>query len=32
MHGSVRVEDSPSGGARFVITLPVATTDGASEW
>jgi hypothetical protein len=26
------VEDAPSGGARFVITLPVATTDGAAEW
>jgi signal transduction histidine kinase len=32
MHGSVRVEDSPAGGARFVITLPVVTTDGGAEW
>jgi two-component system, OmpR family, sensor histidine kinase MtrB len=31
MHGRVRVEDAPSGGARFVIALPVATTDDASD-
>jgi signal transduction histidine kinase len=31
MHGRVRVEGAPSGGARFVITLPVATTDDASD-
>jgi signal transduction histidine kinase len=23
MHGDVRVESSPAGGARFVLTLPV---------
>ena len=31
MHGRVRVESAPSGGARFVIALPVATTDDASD-
>jgi two-component system sensor histidine kinase MtrB len=31
MHGQVRVEEAPSGGARFVIALPVATTDGEPE-
>jgi K+-sensing histidine kinase KdpD len=31
MHGRVRVEGAPSGGARFVIALPVATTDDASD-
>jgi signal transduction histidine kinase len=31
MHGRVRVEDAPSGGARIVIAIPVATTDDASD-
>jgi signal transduction histidine kinase len=31
MNGRVRVEGAPSGGARFVIALPVATTDDASD-
>jgi signal transduction histidine kinase len=31
MHGRVRVEGAPSGGARFVIALPVATTDDVSD-
>ena len=31
MHGRVRVEGAPSAGARFVIALPVATTDDVSD-
>jgi signal transduction histidine kinase len=31
MHGEVRVEAAPSGGARFVIALPVAPTYEASD-
>jgi signal transduction histidine kinase len=32
MHGQVWVESSPSGGARFVITLPVLDEDSESTW
>jgi signal transduction histidine kinase len=32
MHGRVRVEEAHSGGARFVIALPVTTTDDGSDW
>jgi signal transduction histidine kinase len=32
MHGGVHVESSPSGGARFVVVLPVAPGDGEEEW
>ncbi|MGO8863503.1 MAG: ATP-binding protein [Acidimicrobiales bacterium] len=32
MHGRAWVESSPSGGARFVITLPVLDDDEAPEW
>ena len=32
MHGRAWVESSPSGGARFVITLPVLDDDEVSEW
>jgi len=28
MHGQIRVESSPAGGARFVVALPVITTNG----
>jgi two-component system, OmpR family, sensor histidine kinase MtrB len=31
MHGSVRVETSPAGGARLVVTLPVVATDAEPE-
>jgi hypothetical protein len=32
MHGTVRVESSPDGGARFVLSLPVlANGDGEGE-
>jgi hypothetical protein len=27
MHGDVRVESSPDGGARFVLSLPVLSND-----
>jgi signal transduction histidine kinase len=32
MHGQVWVESAPSGGARFVITLPVLDEDSESTW
>ena len=31
MHGSVRVESSPAGGARFVLTLPVLPNGNGPE-
>ena len=31
MQGDVRVESSPAGGARFVLTLPVLAEDGLSD-
>ena len=31
MHGQVRVESSPAGGARLVVVLPVLATDGERE-
>jgi K+-sensing histidine kinase KdpD len=31
MHGEVRVESSPAGGARFVVTLPVIGGDSDEE-
>jgi two-component system, OmpR family, sensor histidine kinase MtrB len=31
MHGQVRVESSPAGGARLVVTLPVRARDGEPE-
>jgi hypothetical protein len=31
MHGQVRVESSPAGGARLVVTLPVLARDGEPE-
>jgi signal transduction histidine kinase len=32
MNGKVVLESSPSGGARFVVTLPVTPSDGDGEW
>jgi two-component system, OmpR family, sensor histidine kinase MtrB len=32
MHGRVRVDSSPSGGARFVVVLPVAPVREEGEW
>jgi signal transduction histidine kinase len=31
MHGAVRVESSPAGGARFVLTLPALMEDDEPE-
>ena len=31
MHGQVRVESSPAGGARFVLSLPVLSNGDESE-